>query len=56
MDLALYVGHLRPEYATLACYEVRFRHLTDEAQRAVRAVGRGVMWLDGFYEAVFPPN
>lgn len=56
MDLALYAGSLRPEYATLECWAVKFRHLTDKAQRAVRGVGRAVIWLDGGYNAVYPPK
>lgn len=40
MKLTLDREDLRPEHVNLSCSKVRYEHLTDEAQAAVRVVGR----------------
>jgi hypothetical protein len=46
MKLELYDENLKPEYQSLLCRAIWFEHLTDEAQVAVRAVGRDTFYRD----------
>ena len=46
MKLELYEENLKPEYQNLPCRAIKFEHLTDEAQQAVVAVGRGTFYRD----------
>jgi len=59
MEITLYRGEdVKPGYRALALHALRFRHLTPEAKRAVRASGRGIMREVGgtCYNAINAPK
>jgi len=57
MELTLTSGDLRPECRDTPCSATRFANFTDEAQAAVRIVGRARFETNGGsnYNAVYPP-
>jgi hypothetical protein len=55
MELTLYRIDLRSEFRHAPCSATKFRHLTDEAQAAVRIAGRAMFVADGGHNAVHPP-
>lgn len=57
MELTLTSGDLRPECRDTPCSATKFRHFTDEAQAAVRIVGRARFETGGGsnYNAIRPP-
>jgi hypothetical protein len=58
VELTLTRGDLRPEFRDAPCSATRFRHFTDEAQAAVRIVGRARFETNGGsnYNAIYPPK
>ena len=57
MELTLTSGDLRPEWRDMPCSATRFAHFTDEAQAAVRIVGRARFETNGgSYNAIYPPR
>lgn len=58
MKLTLDREDLRPEHVNLSCSKVRYEHLTDEAQEAVRVVGRATFqeYDRSRYRMIFRPQ
>ncbi len=56
MKLILYRESLKPEFQNINCSQTRFEHFTEEAQAAIRAVGRAQFReYDGSnYNAIYP--
>lgn len=56
MELNLSDADLKPDHVNKNASQIKLNHFKPEVQRAIRVVGRGVLWRKDTHQAINPPR